>query len=87
MKLAITQMVLGALIAEAAFISSRWGFPTEFTVLAPEPAAEGAETFITVMANPGTMQVVAQVCAFLAFGLGLAVLGCGIAQFLKARRS
>ena len=82
MKLAITQMVLGALVAAASFISTRWGFPTQFTF---PPDESGMVRMVEVF--PGPMQAVAHMSAFLALGLGLAVLGCGIAQYLKARRA
>jgi hypothetical protein len=82
MKLAFTQMALGALVAVFSFISTRWGFPTEFT-FPPDESGIGRTVFV----NPGPMQVTAQWSAFLALVLGLAVLGCGIAQFLKARGS
>lgn len=81
MKLSIVQIVLGAMVAVFSFISTRWGFPTQFTCPADE---NGLERVLFV--NPGPMQVTAQVSAFLAILLGLAVVGCGIAQFLKARR-
>ena len=80
MKLAFTQMVLGSLVAVFSFISTRWGFPTMFTL----PADESG-TMTTVFVYPA--ESIAHISAFLALVLGLAVLGCGIAQFLKARDS
>jgi hypothetical protein len=81
MKLAIVQMVFGALVAVSSFISTRWGFPTEFTLIADE---SGMVRIVEVF--PGPMQPVAHMSAFLALLLGLAVLGCGIAQFLKGAK-
>jgi hypothetical protein len=79
MKLAITQMVLGALVAVFAFIVTNSGFPTQFTLPADE---SGVEHILFIYPTLS----LAQVSAFLALVLGLAVLGCGIAQFLKARK-
>lgn len=82
MKLAVAQMVLGVLVTAASFISTRWGFPTQFTF---SPDESGMVRIVEVF--PGPPQVIAHMSAFLALGLGLAVLGCGIAQFWKARRA
>jgi hypothetical protein len=82
MKLAITQMVLGGLIAVVSFIATRWGYTTSFTF---PPDESGLIKTVEVM--PGIAQVSAQASAFLAILLGLAVLGCGVAQFLAAKKA
>jgi hypothetical protein len=79
MKLAITQMVLGVLVVVFSFIVTKDGFPTTFTLPADE---NGTQLIVEVY----TRITGAQISAFLTQVLGLAVLGCGIARFLKARR-
>jgi hypothetical protein len=79
MRLAISQIVLGALVAVFSFIVTIQAFPTQFTL----PVAESGIERILFSYPPLTL---AHVSAFLAMFLGLAVVGCGIAQLLKARR-
>ena len=81
MKLAIAQIVLGLLITIFSFISTRWGFPTEFA-LPPDESG----LIHSVLVNPGPVQVLAQISALVALVLGLVVLGVGIAQLVKARK-
>ena len=81
MKLAIAQIVSGLLITVFSFISTRWGFPTEFT-LPPDESG----LIHSVLVNPGPVQVLAQISAFVALALGLVVLSVGIVQFIRARR-
>jgi hypothetical protein len=78
MKLAITQIVLGVLVAAFSIIVISTGFPTQFTLPADESGI-----MVTVFVYPSLS--FAQVGAFLAMFLGLAVVGCGIAQLVKAR--
>jgi hypothetical protein len=78
MRLAIVQIVLGALVAVFAIIVIGQAFPTQFAMPAEE---SGMQVILEVY--PTT--TFAHVSAFLALFLGLAVVGCGIAQFLKAR--
>jgi len=78
MKLAITQMALGVLVTVSAFIVITKGFPTQFTL-----PADGNGTMTVVEVYPHL--TIANVSVWLALAFGLAVLGCGIAQFLKAR--
>jgi hypothetical protein len=79
MRLAISQIVLGALVAVFSLIVTVQAFPTQFTMPVDESGIEQA----LFVYPPLTL---AHVSAYLAFFLGLAVLGCGIAQLLKARR-
>jgi hypothetical protein len=79
MRLAITQIILGALVAVFAYVVGTTGFPTQFTLPADESGM-----ITTVFVFP-TMSA-AQICALLAFFVGLAVVGCGIAQLIKSRR-
>ncbi len=80
MKLAIVQMVFGVLVAVSAFISTLGHPITQFTL----PADESG-TVTTILINP--VPDYYQLGALVAMLLGLAVLGCGIAQLLKARGS
>jgi uncharacterized membrane protein AbrB (regulator of aidB expression) len=80
MRLAISQIVLGVLVAVFSFIVTSQAFPTQFTLPAEESGA-----ITTVVLVYSTMPA-AQICALLAFFVGLAVVGCGIAQLIKSRR-
>lgn len=79
MRLAIVQIVLGALVAVFSIIVIGQAFPTQFALPAEESGMQ-----VILETYPTTS--FAQVGAFLALFLGLAVVGCGIAQFIKARR-
>jgi hypothetical protein len=76
MKLALVQIVLGALVTVFASIATR-GCPTQFTFT--------DENGIVHIVEELQRLTIADVSAFLAMVLGLAVLGCGIAQLIKAR--
>jgi hypothetical protein len=80
MKLAIVQIALGVLVAVFSIIVISQAFPTQLALPAEE---SGMQVILDVY--PATS--FAQVSAFLALFLGLGVVGCGIAQFLKARGS
>jgi hypothetical protein len=80
MKLAISQIVLGSLVAVFSLIVTIQAFPTTFLLPTDESGIEHA-----LFAYPSL--TLAHVSAFLALFLGLAVLGCGIAQLLKTRRA
>jgi hypothetical protein len=80
MKLAISQIVLGALVAVFSLIVTIQAFPTQFALPAEE---NGVGVILEVYPTTSF----AQVSAFLALFLGLAVVGCGIAQLIKARGS
>jgi hypothetical protein len=83
MKLAITQIVLGVLIVFFSFYIVAEGYVTEFTVPLPGPVPQGVAPFITVNKTPGLFTGLA---IFATCILGLAVMGTGIIQLLKARR-
>jgi hypothetical protein len=80
MKLAISQIVLGSLVAVFSLIVTIQAFPTTFTLPTDEGGIEHA-----LFTYPSL--TLAHVSAFLALFLGLAVLGCGIAQLRKTRRA
>ena len=81
LKLAITQIALGALITVAALLVVFWGFPTSYFYQLPGGERQG------IFFNPEREFVMAQQLTGLQFLLGLAVLGCSIVQFLKVRGS
>jgi hypothetical protein len=81
-KLAVTQITAGVLITAVPIFITRWGYPLVFIV--PMPA--GSNLLKSVNINPGPLMVFAMLLTTLTFLLGLAVLGVGIAQFVKARR-
>jgi hypothetical protein len=76
-KLAIAQITLGVLITAAAIFISVWGYPNPYHITLPD----GMEMHI--FGAPATRLVIISVATIL---LGLAVLGCGTAQLIKARR-
>jgi len=81
-KLAIAQIVLGALIMASLFWFTAWVEPG-FTHIRI-PSAEGGDVITDIFLNPGrNVPMRSWMAVYLA--LGLAVLGCGIAQYLKAR--
>lgn len=81
-KLAITQIITGVLITAVPVFITRWGYPLVFVV--PTPA--GSNLLKSVNINPGPPMVFAMFLTMLATLLGLAVLGVGIAQFIKTRK-
>ena len=82
MKLAIAQMVLGVLILASLFWFGAWVEPS-FTHIRIPPA-EGSSVVTEIFRNPGrNIPMMSWIALYLV--LGLAVLGCGIAQYLKAR--
>jgi hypothetical protein len=80
MKLAIVQIALGVLVTAFSFIITSSGFPTMFTLPVEE---SGTQVIVEVYPR----LTFAHISAFLTLALGLAVLGCGIAQLPKARGS
>ena len=82
MKLAVVQMVLGVLIVASLFGFIAWVEPG-FTHI-QIPPAEGSNVVTEIFLNPGRnipMMSWTAVCLV----LGLSVLGCGIAQFVKVK--
>ena len=71
MKLAIAQMVLGVLIVGIGAVGLYW-------VNASEP--------LTYVESYSVLFLTLYSCVGISGTVGLAVLGCGIAQFLKARK-
>jgi len=80
MKLAITQIVLGALIISSLVWFIGWVEPdySSFTKL-----IEGVEVEFHPLSGWIIRMISWKAASFI---LGLSVLGCGIAQFVKARR-
>jgi len=76
MKLALTQAILGALITLSAVLDALFGLPSQF---------RSGNMVIEVNWSPafGARQLLFSLIVLL---LGLAMLGCGIAQMRRARR-
>jgi hypothetical protein len=81
-KPALTQVVAGVLIAAVSVFITRWGYPATFII----PMPEGSNLVGHVNINPGPPMIFASFLTMLLTLLGLAVLGTGIAQYIKARR-
>jgi uncharacterized membrane protein len=78
----ILQMVFGASITASAFVITGWGFPLSFDI----PTPEGSNILKHVYINPGPVIILGEFFAGITTLLGLAVLGVGVTQFVKARR-
>ncbi len=79
-KLAKTQIIAGILIVAASFFVSTWGYPTSFML----PTPEDSDMLKRVYINPGPEIIRVHGLTILNSILGLAVLGVGIAQLVKA---
>ena len=82
-KVAITQITTGALITAVSVFVARWGYSIEFIV---PVMPEGSHLLQSVNINPGLAMVLAAYLTVLTALLGLAVLGVGIAQYIRARK-
>jgi hypothetical protein len=84
MKLAITQMALGSIIVISSIFTSVWYigyvFPSRVVI------EESSELTKHVFINYGQNLYLVEGWAAVLLLLGLAVLGCGVAQFLVSRR-
>jgi hypothetical protein len=89
MKLALTQIISGAIITISAVLYSICGLPSDglpTTVRIPD--FPNADTFFLVHVMPASWISSIHIVFSLVFLLlGLAVLGVGIAQFTKARNN
>ena len=82
-KLAITQIILGVLIVGSLISWAGW---VSTGYLYAEGTVPGTDTrVIGVFGNPGRA-ILLETWQYIYFTLGLSVLGCGIAQYFKARR-
>ena len=82
MKLAIAQIVLGVFILASLFGFAAWVEPS-FTHIRI-PSAEGGDVITKIFLNPGrNIPMRSWMVVYLV--LGLSVLGCGIAQFVKVK--
>jgi len=83
MKLAVVQMVLGAFIVASLFWFTAWVEPG-FTHI-QIPPTEDSNIVTDIFLNPGrNIPMRSWMLVYLV--LGISVLGCGIAQFVKAKR-
>ena len=84
MKLAAAQIVLGLLILASLVGFSVWVEPGFYHFRIP--SAEGSGIITEVFLNPGrNIPMVTWMTVHLV--LGLSVLGCGIGQFIKEKKS
>ena len=82
MKLAIVQIVLGVFILASLGGFAVWVEPGFYHIRIPSTGENGIITDIFL--NPGqNIPMIIWMAVY--FVLGLSVLGCGIAQFVKAR--
>jgi hypothetical protein len=81
-KFSIINIIDGALVAALALIIARWGYPMEFHTA----IGTGSDTIMWINVNPGRSLLGVQSTSGAIFALGLAVLGCGIAQLVKSRK-
>jgi len=83
MKLAVAQIVLGSLILASLFGFAVWVEPGFYHFRIP--SAEGSGVITEVFLNPGrNIPMITWMTVHLV--LGLSVLSCGIAQFVKVKR-
>jgi len=80
-RLFITNIIAGALIAALAVIITMWGYPTVF-----HGAMDGGSNVI-IFSNPGRSYIGVQSASGIMVAFGLAVLGVGIAQLVKSRKT
>jgi len=81
-KLAIAQMVLGMLVIGSLIFWAVW---VSTGYLYAEGTVPGTDTVIGVFGNPGRVPLL-EIWPLIYVSLGLVVLGCGLAQYLTARR-
>jgi|GEM_PF-3283357 len=82
MKLAVVQMALGAFIVASLFGFTAWVEPS-FTHV-QIPPTEGSNIVTKIFLNPGrNIPMRSWMVVYLV--LGLSVLSCGIAQFVKVK--
>ena len=83
MNLSIAQMVLGALIVGSLVAFTGWVEPGFYHIKLPPEVGSNIPT--EILLNPG-WNIPMMTWRAVSFVLGLSVLGCGIAQYLKARK-
>lgn len=82
-KLAIAQIVLGMLVVGSLIFWAGW---VSNGYLYGEGTVPGTDTHVMgVFGNPGRVPLL-EIWPLIYLSLGLVVLGCGIAQYLTARR-
>jgi len=82
-KLAIAQIVLGVLVVGSLLFWAGW---VSTGYLYAEGTVPGTDIHVGVFGNPGRATLFFETWPLLYFALGLSVLGCGIAQYVKAKR-
>ena len=81
-KLAVAQIVLGLLVIGSFFAFGDW-ISNGYHVY--EGTIPGSDINVRMHLNPGRATIL-EIWQFIYLALGLLVVGCGIAQFVKARR-
>jgi hypothetical protein len=89
MKLALSQIISGAIITISAVLYSIYGLPSDgFPTTVRIPDFPNADTFVLVHVMPADWVSSLHIVFAIVFPLlGLAVLGVGIAQYIKARNA
>ena len=82
-KLAVTQMVLGALAVASLVGFVIWVEPHFYHVLIPP--VEGSDIGYGMFFNPGR-NISMRTWQTVYLALGISVIGCGVVQYRKARR-
>ena len=80
-KLAIAQIVMGILVVGSLIFWVGW---VSTGYLYAEGMVSGSDFTVGVFMNPGRATLL-ETWPLVYFALGLVVIGCGIAQFIKAR--
>lgn len=86
MKLAITQILLAALVAASSIFTAAWYFPALIPPISTETASEHTREYvpaITTYYEEHWLIIFGWIAVLIL--LGLAVLGCGIAQLQKPK--
>ena len=80
---AITQLIIGVLVAGASVFITGWGYPLQFTL----PGQEVNTVFQLINVNPGPTQVFATFLTMLSAVFGIAVIVMSIVQLVKSRQA
>lgn len=83
-KLAIAQIVLGLLVVGSFFAFINWVFDGYYVY---EGTIPDSDVGVRVLLNPNpAIPNLVKIWQFVYLGLGVVVIGCGIAQFIKLIR-
>ncbi len=82
-SLITVSIIAGLITAALAYIITMWGYPTTFHFTPPE----GINMLGMILTNPGRSLIGVQSASGIMTASGLAVLGVGIAQLVKSRKT